>query len=148
MCGGVEARDAEKAYKVYFPSPKAAFPVMLEGGEALGWVTWGRRHEEPGQGPQGGWARLETVERGGWEKYRPLRAFGLVQRYMEKGQPDEKGKKQSHWFDMPEGYALDCLVLGEGEQRRVYVVTSTPPEEYSWIHDRWPMTVRLITTAT
>ncbi len=57
MCGGVEARDAEKAYKVYFPSPKAAFPVMLEGGEALGWVTWGRRREEPGQGPQGGWAR-------------------------------------------------------------------------------------------
>lgn len=141
MCGGVEARDAERSFKVYFPSPKAAFPVMLEGGEALGWVKWGRRKEEAGSGPQGGWARLETVERGGWDKYRPLRAFGLIDRYMEKD-----ASRKSHWFDMQPGYGLDCLLLGEGEGRRVYVVTSTPPEAYAWIHDRWPM-VRSLETA-
>ncbi|WP_421684487.1 hypothetical protein HKW98_09070 [Stutzerimonas urumqiensis] len=134
MCGGVEARDAERSYKVYFPNPKAAIPVMLEGGEALGWVRWGRRREEPGKGPQGGWARLETVERGGWDKYQPLRAYGLVQAYMEKD-----ADRKSHWFQMDAGFALDCLVLGEGEERRVYVVTSAPPAEYSWIHDRWPI---------
>jgi len=43
MCGGVEARDAERSYKVYFPSPKAAIPVMLEGGESVGWVKWGAK---------------------------------------------------------------------------------------------------------
>lgn len=134
MCGGVEARDGERSFKVYFPSPKAAFPVMLQGGEGLGWVKWGRRREEPGQGPQGGWARLETVERGGWNKYRPQRAFGLIDRYMEKD-----AERKSHWFDMPPGYALDCLVIGDGEDRRVYVVTSSPPDEFAWIHDRWPM---------
>ena len=41
MCGGVEARDAVKTYKVYFPSPKAAIPVLGAGGEDLGWVRWG-----------------------------------------------------------------------------------------------------------
>ncbi|WP_218571756.1 hypothetical protein [Stutzerimonas degradans] len=133
MCGGVEARDAERSYKVYFPSPKAAIPVMLEGGESLGWVKWGRRREEAGQGPQGGWARLETVERGGWAKYQPIKAYGLVQRFMEKD-----AERKSHWFDVEPGFALDCLVLGEGEQRRVYVITSSPPEEFAWIHDRWP----------
>lgn len=85
MCGGVEARDAEKSYKVYFPSPKTAIPVLGAGGEELGWVRWGRRKGEPGASPQGGWAKLETVERGGWEKYKPKRVMGLVQRYMGKG---------------------------------------------------------------
>lgn len=137
MCGGVEARDKNRAYqavKVYFPNPKAAFPVVLEDGTDLGWVPWGRRREQPGKGPQGGWAKLETVERGGWEKYHPQRALGLISRYMEKD-----AERVSHWFDMNEGYALECLVIGEGEDRRVYVVTTSPPEEYAWIHDRWPM---------
>ncbi|MDB6446370.1 hypothetical protein PII47_23530 [Pseudomonas sp. 21TX0197] len=141
MCGGVEAADKNRAYervKVYFPNPKAALPVVLEDGTDLGWVRWGRRREEKGTGPSGGWAKLETVERGGWEKYHPQRALGLVQRYMEKD-----GERVSHWFDMNEGFGLECLVLGEDENRRVYVVTTSPPADYAWIHDRWPMIGRL-----
>lgn len=34
-----------------------------------------------------------------------------------------------HWFDVPEGSALECLAIG-GEQQRVYVVTIEPPVEY------------------
>jgi len=64
-----------------------------------------------------------------------------VQRFMEKeGQPGEKNRP-SHWFDVPEGFALECLVIGEGEQRRAYVVTTEPPAEHAWIHDRWPLLV-------
>ncbi|BFN27523.1 hypothetical protein PSCT_04515 [Pseudomonas sp. SCT] len=139
MCGGVEAREADKVWKIYFPNPKAAIPVLLEESGQLDWIHWGRRKEELGTGPQGGWARLSTVQSGGWEKYMPRRGFGMVQRYMEKeGRPGEKNRL-SHWFDVPEGYALECLVIGEGEQRRVYVVTTAPPAEYEWIHDRWPL---------
>lgn len=64
----------------------------------------------------------------------------MIDRYMEKD-----ADRKSHWFDMQPGYGLDCLVLGEGEDRRVYVVTSTPPEAYAWIHDRWPMVRSLAT---
>ncbi|MDA0426038.1 hypothetical protein NPN27_12200 [Stutzerimonas stutzeri] len=139
MCGGVEAREADKVWKIYFPNPKAAIPVLLEESGQLDWIHWGRRKEEPGNGPKGGWARLSTVQSGGWEKYRPRRGYGMVQRYMEKeGRPGEKNRT-SHWFDVPEGFALECLVIGEGEQRRVYVVTTAPPAEYEWIHDRWPL---------
>jgi hypothetical protein len=141
MCGGVEARDKDRAYqavKVYFPNPKAVFSVILDDGTDLGWVPWGRRKEQAGSGPQGGWAKLETVERGGWEKYHPQGALGLISRYMEKD-----AERDSHWFDMAEGYALECLVIGESEVRRVYVVTTTPPEEFAWIHDRWPMVTKL-----
>lgn len=40
-------------------------------------------------------------------------------------------------------YALECLVIGEGEQRRVYVITTEPPTKYAWIHDRWPLLTAL-----
>ena len=63
----------------------------------------------------------------------------MVQRFMEKdGHPGDKNR-QSHWFDVPEGSALECLVIGEGEQRRVHIVTTNAPAEYTWIHDRWPL---------
>ncbi len=28
MCGGLEAREADKVWKIYFPNPKAAIPVL------------------------------------------------------------------------------------------------------------------------
>ena len=141
MCGGVEAREAEKIWKIYFPNPKAALPVLLEDSGQLDWITWGRRTEQPGYGPPGGWAKLSTVQAGGWAKYHPRRGFVMAQRFMEKeGRPGERDRA-SHWFDVPEGHALECLVIGEGEQRRVYVVTTEPPAEDAWIHDRWPLIV-------
>lgn len=142
MCGGVEAREAEKTWRIYFPNPKVTFPVLDESGQ-LDWISRGRRREELGTGPQGGWARSSTIAACGWDKYRPRRGYGLVQRFMEKeGSPGEKRKRPSHWFDVPAGQALDCLIIGEGDQRRVYVVTTEPPEEFSWIHDRWPVLVQ------
>lgn len=53
----------------------------------------------------------------------------MAHRFTEKdGHPGDKNR-QSHWFDVPEGYALECLVLGEGEQRRAYIVTTDSPAE-------------------
>lgn len=141
MCGGIEAKDKNRAYepvRVYFPNPKAAFPVMLEDGTDLGWLPWGRRREQRGGGPQGGWARRESVENGSWEKYRPLRAFGLISRYMEKD-----ADRVSHWFDVEDGQALDCVVIGEPGDQRVYVVTSSSPPQFSAIHDRWPLIAQI-----
>ena len=37
------------------------------------------------------------------------------------------------------GLCFERLVIGEGEQRRVYIVTTDAPAEYAWIHDRWPL---------
>lgn len=62
---------------------------------------------------------------------------------MEKeGQPGDKNRP-SHWFEVPKGYALECLVIGEGEQRRVYAVTTSSPAEHAWILERWPLLTSL-----
>jgi hypothetical protein len=141
MCGGVEAREADKVWKIYFPNPKAALPVMFPDGGQIDWIHWGRRREEIGGSPRGGWAKLESIHTGVWKKHHPQRALAMVQRLMEKeGHVGDK-HRPSHWFNVPEGYALECLVIGEEDQRRVYVVTTEPPEEYAWVHDRWPRVV-------
>lgn len=141
MCGGVEAREADRIWRIYFPNPKAALPVLDESGQ-LEWITWGRRKGEPGGGPPGGWARSETIANGGWDKYQPRRAIAVVQRFMEKeGSADSGGKRPSHWFDVPADSALDCIIIVDGQKTRAYLVTTEPPAEYHWIHDRWPLLV-------
>ena len=137
MCGGVEisgryTRTGEQL-KIYFPNPRAALPVLGAGDEAV-WVPWGRRREQPGKGPAGGWARLSSIEEGKWEKYGPTRVHILATRFMEK---DES--KVSHWFDLEDGQVIEGLVIGTGEEQKVYVITTEAPGEHQWVHDRWPL---------
>jgi hypothetical protein len=99
MCGGVEisgryTRTGEQL-KIYFPNPRAALPVLAGESQEVLWVPWGRRREQPGKGPAGGWARLSSIEEGKWEKYGPTRVHILATRFMEKD-----GSKVSHWFDL------------------------------------------------
>lgn len=138
MCGGVEisgryTRTGEQL-KIYFPNPRAALPVLTGDGQEIVWVPWGRRRQQPGKGPQGGWARLSSVEEGRWEKYEPTRVHIPAAKFMEK---DEE--KVSHWFDLEDEQVIDGLVIGEKDQQRVYVITTTPPAGLEWVHDRWPL---------
>ena len=138
MCGGVQVssrytRD-QVAARIYFPNPKAQLPVLIGG--AIEWLPWGRRREQAGHGPAGGWARAESVTEGKWVKYHPVEAVVVVERFMEK---DEA--RASHWFERDGSGELliDALVIGTDDDRRVYIVTSAPPEAFAWVHDRWPM---------
>lgn len=138
MCGGVEisgkyTRTGEQL-KIYFPNPRAALPVLAGDGQEVLWVPWGRRREQTGKGPAGGWARLSSVEDGRWEKCGPTRVRIPAARFMEKD--DEK---VSHWFDLAKGEVIEGLVIGEGEQQKVYVITTKPPEGLECVHDRWPL---------
>ncbi|MFG0756183.1 hypothetical protein ACF8O8_25775 [Pseudomonas sp. TYF_14] len=48
-------------------------------------------------------------------------------------------QKISHWFDLEPGQAIEGLVIGDGEQQKVYVITTEAPAEQGWVHDRWPL---------
>ena len=131
MCGGVKYRYEGEQQLVYFPSPLARLPVLKKSGE-LELVTWGRRREESGGLPQGGWARLESVKQGVWDKYgaQPVKVF--VDEFMEK---DRQGT--SHWFKLGENQWIQGLIARTDDEARLYVVTVIPPMENA-VHDRWP----------
>lgn len=132
MCAGVKFTHAGENLTVYFPNPKAVLPVALrDGGHEL--VTWGRRKEEPGKLPPGGWARLDSIKAGKWDKYIPTPVHFSVQSFMEK---DEFG--QSHWYPVQNIYWIQGLLAWDRGERRVYVVTIEPEEKYRGHHDRWP----------
>lgn len=134
MCGGVKYTDRQnKTWTVYFPSPKAALPVLKKDGE-IEWVTWGKRKEEDApQFPNGGWARLDSIKDGKWQRYKPRPVMIPIQSFMEKDHD-----KTSHWFDLQPNELLQGLLTVQNDVPRVYVVTTDTPGAYSYIHDRWP----------
>ena len=133
MCGGVSYKENEKQVKVYFPVPNASLPV-LNKDKSINKMTWGRRREEKGALPLGGWARHESILKGVWGKYQPIPVKIAVDAFMEKD-----NQKTSHWFDLAEGEYIQGLVANSGHEQRVYVVTVEPDDKS--IHDRWPRIV-------
>ena len=138
MCSGVKFTDSSsKEWKIYFPNPKAALPIAKKDA-SLEWVKWGRRKEEQAPFVQGGWARADSIELGKWEKYKPVFVKLAVHSFMEKD-----AERVSHWIDVPKGQAIEALIVNNNDEQRIYVVTEDTPEEYSWVHDRWPRIVEL-----
>jgi hypothetical protein len=136
MCSGVKYTDSSgKEWKVYFPNPKAALPVANEDG-SVEWIKWGRRKEEQAPFIQGGWARSDSIEQGKWERYSPVFVKLAVHSFMEKD-----AEKVSHWIHVPHGVAIEALIVKNNNEQRVYVVTEDTPEEYAWVHDRFPRLV-------
>lgn len=139
MCSGHKYTDsAGKTWTVYFPSPKASIPVIKKDGE-VEWIAWGKRNEEDLPFfPNGGWARLDSIKAGKWEKYNPKPVLLAMNWFMEKD-----ADKQSHWFEIKANEAVQGLLAVNDDVARVYVVTTDTPEEFSYIHDRWPRIVNL-----
>ena len=131
MCGGVYYSINGQDVRVYFPNPKAQLPVKVRtGGPSL--LAWGRRHQQAGTLPLGGWARLDSIYAGRWDRWFPVAVKISVKSFMEK---DLEG--HSHWYDLTRGQWIQGLVARHRQERRIYVVT-IEPELAEAIHDRWP----------
>ena len=118
--------------RMYFPNPKASLPVLQkDGGQII--LPWVMRQDQAGKLPSGGWARLESVYAGVWDKYFAKPVKIPVLSFMEK---DFEGR--NHWYDLQKGQYIQGLVARECNERRIYVVTLEPEPEYAQIHNRWP----------
>ena len=111
---------------------------MAKSDGTVEWVKWGRRKEEQAPFVQGGWARSDSIELGKWERYSPVFVKLAAHGFMEKD-----AAKVSHWIDIPHGQAIEALIVEFDEDKRIYVVTQDTPEEYAWVHDRWPSIISL-----
>ena len=134
MCGGVYYTHQEQDVRVYFPNPKARLPVRQKTGEIM-LLPWGRRQDQTGKLPLGGWARLDSIYAGRWDRWFPKAVKLNIKSFMEKDI-----ESHSHWFDLTQGQWIQGLVAREGSEQRVYVVTITP-EMSDAVHERWPRVV-------
>lgn len=144
MCGGMEFKRRtelkgglgiveaeEETIRVLFPNPRAALRV----DEALDlWLPWGRRSAQPGDWPEGGWAREESLDKAFWTRWDPVEILVRPARWMEKD-----AFRASHWFD-PAG-ALRVLSLAKAPGTPLYVVTIPSPPDFASIHPRMPRIV-------
>jgi hypothetical protein len=131
MCGGVYYSVNGRDVRVYFPNPGAMLPVRTRRGDTE-LLAWGRRHDQPGELPPGGWARLDTIYSGRWDRWFPVPVKLTIKSFMEK---DFEG--HGHWYDLTRGQWVQGLVARHRHERRVYVVTIDPELEDA-IHERWP----------
>lgn len=134
MCGGASYIEGEEERRCYFPNPQARLPVITRRSGVV-MVPWGRRRNEKGSLPLGGWARLESVHDGAWNRWQPRPVRLQLQGFMEK---DIQGK--SHWFTLTPGQWVQGLLARQGVEQRVYVVT-IHPEMPDALHPRWPRIV-------
>jgi hypothetical protein len=131
MCGGVYYLIDGQEARTYFPNPKAQLPVKMRDG-SLVLLPWGRRKNQAGKLPMGGWARLDSIYGGRWDRWFPTPVKLMISQFMEK---DIEGN--SHWYDLTPGKWVQGLVAHWDNERRVYVVTITPEHEDA-VHERWP----------
>jgi hypothetical protein len=131
MCGGVYYRINGQDVRVYFPNPKAMLPVVTKSKD-IELLPWGRRKEQAGRLPLGGWARLDSIYAGRWDRWFPVPVKLPISQFMEK---DIEGN--SHWFDITAGQFIQGLIARDQHEQRVYVVTITPEFDDA-VHERWP----------
>lgn len=131
MCDGIYYSGNGHDIRVYFPNPKAQLPVRTRTGSTC-LLAWGRRHEQAGRLPLGGWARLDGIYAGRWDRWFPVPVKIPARSFMEK---DLEG--HSRWYDLTRGQWIQGLVARDRHERRLYVVT-IEPELAETIHARWP----------
>ncbi len=136
MCGGAYYNFGGSDIRVYFPNPKALLPVIKKDKSVIQ-LPWGRRKEQTGLLPLGGWVRLESIYAGRWDKWFPTPVKLPILQFMEK---DISGN--SHWFDITSGQVIQGLVAQYKNERRLYVVTIAPEFDDA-VHERWP---KIVTT--
>ncbi len=131
MCGGVYYTIDGREVRIYFPNPRSCLPVKMRSVD-VELRPWGRRKEQDGHLPLGGWARLDSIYAGRWDRWFPTPVKLMVSQFMER---DIEG--HSRWFDITYGKWIQGLIAHGENERRVYVVTITPELEDA-IHERWP----------
>jgi len=141
MCDAVEYQYNNKRQFVYFINPYACLPVRKRSGDDI-LQTWGRRRDEPGSLPRGGWANHDSIHAGRWDRWFPRPVQIAAQRFLVR---DIHGSTQ--WYPVTRGHWLQGLLATEGDEIRLYIVTLTPGMPDA-IHERWPRLVSKTDKAT
>lgn len=131
MCQSVIYIHNGHEIKTEFSNSKALLPVRTKQHiDEL--VPWGRRKNQLGKLPLGGWAHLDAIKAGQWDMYIPKSVQIHLSSFMEKDIFDAP-----RWYPLVRSQWIQGLIAREGNEMRVYIVTITP-QDPQIIHTRWP----------
>lgn len=131
MCNCICYSHGGRTVRIRFSDPTAVLPVKSRAG-AVTLLPWGRRQIQKGALPLGGWARLDAIHAGHWDRWFPVPVKLAVDGFAERDIED-----RYHWYELTRGQWVQGLVARDHHERRVYVVTVIPELEDA-IHERWP----------
>jgi hypothetical protein len=138
MCSGIyfdiDGQDAQ----YLFDNPRAVLPVIMSDG-TVSFVPWGRRNNQEGRLPLGGWAWLHDVYAGRWNRYFPKPVKIAAKAFME-----YRYDKIPKWHTIVKDQYIQGLVALHKEEgvseQRLYVVLIEPGIE-DQEYPRWPKIV-------
>ncbi|MEZ0237880.1 MAG: hypothetical protein ACAH06_07435 [Methylophilaceae bacterium] len=126
MCDGIEIEGK----KIIFGEGRDLLPIT-HADEEVNWVIWGERREGDCY-PHGGWVHPGDLKSSSWRPWRPKEVVIPADRFMVR---NDRGKAE--WFPLEPGMGIRGMMACRELECRLYIVTTTPPEQYGWAR-RWP----------
>lgn len=110
MCGGLifKTNKNEQFITAYFPRPYTKIYGVNRELKIIE-AYWGKRDEIEFKDinmPKTGWARIESLEKGFWNKFEYTKVLIPAYKYMEK---DKTG--HSHWFMLNENEFIEAILI-------------------------------------
>ena len=141
-CGGIYLDiTTNKLIKVFFPIPNVLIPIIDENG-TYELCQWGQRESDKNlvkELPVTGWARIESLDKQYWTKYKPKKVFIAFKSFFEKDKNNPSyPKNKATEFELKHEQALQGILVENPNRKIVYIVTE--PIQ-NWIHDRYPVIV-------
>lgn len=130
MCHKVIYSYGDKRCKVSFAYENARLPVLTKKSDVK-LFPWGRRKHQPGILPLGGWAMLEDIYDGKWDRFFPKPVKLPILSFLARNFEDKE-----QWFHLPSDKWIQGLLAREKKEERLYIVTLAPDEESIYL--RWP----------
>lgn len=132
MCQSVRYLVDGQICSVAFRRQGAKLPVLNRRLNHIDFLPWGRRPNEGGQLPIGGWARRAAIHAGAWDAWRPKPVRLMICGFQASDVLD-----RPQWFEVTRGQFVQGLLGCAGNEQRLYVVTlDSAPEDSHF--PRWP----------
>ena len=137
MCIAICYSLAERVVITHFTDRNAKIPLVGQANLDH-FLPWGRRLEDSGQLPLGGVLSMDKKQQGLYDQYFPKPVKIQVHKFME-----QNIEAHCRWFEIPHGQYLQGLLLRDGQEQRIYVVTFTPDKPHLPFQ-RWPLIISAV----
>ena len=107
-----------KPKRSYFINPKATVPLTEKNSNLIKEMPWGRRPQQSGQLPMGGWVEYEHLSKGRYDRFFPRTVKLNVFAYLT-----HACDGRELWVDVLEAQWVQAVILREGQEQRAYVIT-------------------------